>query len=142
MHHSLSLYPQRLLIPIVLMFPVVFGIPSQVQSSYILNANDIEARRWMSLSPEGRASFVFGFLAGLDHVYESTGLVVTFTSPLSVKELSQKVYNSLVEQPELRSGPIDQIILSALDHVISIKNKSGSRVSPGLKEISTESLRP
>ncbi len=90
----------------------------------------------MKLSPENRSSFIFGFLAGLDHVYNSTGLIVTLTRPLSAKEIADEVYRSLLDQPELRTGPIDEIILNALDHVLYITDKTGSRVSPGLKNIS------
>ena len=89
----------------------------------------------MGLSPDKRASFVMGFLAGLDHVYNSMGLVVTLNRSLSAQELSSEVYSSLLDQPELRTGPIDKIILNALSHVLHITNKNGKRVDPGLKDV-------
>ena len=142
MNSSYPIHTHRILILLVLMFLLLLSIPSQGQGSFILNADDIEAKKWMRLSTESRASFVFGFLAGLDHVYESTGLVVALTKPLSANELSKEVYKVLLEQPELRSGPIDQVILTSLSHVISITNKNGTRVSPGLREVSSDTLKP
>ncbi|GJL61985.1 MAG: hypothetical protein NPIRA04_06390 [Nitrospirales bacterium] len=113
----------------------ILSVPSKGQGAFILNADDIQANKWMELSPENRASFVFGFLAGLDHVYNTQGLVVTLKRSLSAQELSAEVYKSLLDHPELRTGPIDEIILNALDNLLSISNKSGLRMSPGLREI-------
>ena len=137
-----TIYLRRILLLFVLMSTLVISTPLQGQGSFILNADDIEARKWMNLSSESRAAFVFGFLAGLDHLYESTGLVVALSRPLSAMELADEVYKVLLEQPELRSGPIDNIILTALENTITIKNKAGLPVSPGMKEVSTDILRP
>ena len=135
MNPSKSLHPQRILILFILMFFLLTSLPTQGRGAYILNADDIQAKIWMKLDPEKRASFVMGFLAGLDHVYNSMGLIVTLNRALSAKELSAEVYTSLLNQPELRAGPIDKIILNALDHVISITNKNGNRVSPDLRDV-------
>lgn len=116
-------------------FACALSVPSKGHGAFILNADDVQAKKWMELTPHNRASFVFGFLAGLDHVYNAQGLVVTLKRPLSAQELSAEVYKSLLDQPELRTGPIDEIILNALDNLLSVTNKSGLRMSPGLKEI-------
>ena len=135
-------HAHRILILMLFMFLLLWSIPSNSQGTFILNADDIEAKKWMELPAQSRASFIFGFLAGLDHVYNSTGMLVTLTRPLSAKELSKEVYKVLLKQPELRSGPIDEIILTSLDQIVSITNKAGSRVSPGMREISTETKKP
>jgi hypothetical protein len=114
---------------------VAWSVPSISQGTYIVNADDIQADRWMKLPAQNRASFVMGFLAGLDHVYNSQGLVVTLKRSLSAQELSRQVYKSLLDQPEIRTGPIDEIILNALNNVLYITDKSGVRVDPGLKTV-------
>lgn len=109
---------------------------SQAQGAFILNVDDIQAKKWMMLDAPKRASFVMGFLAGLHNVYNSMDLLVTLKEPLSAQDLSSEVYSSLLNQPELRTGPIDKIIFNALDHVLFITNKWGRRIDPGLRNIS------
>ncbi len=114
---------------------VAWTVPSSSQGTYIVNADDIQADRWMKLPTQNRSSFVMGFLAGLDHVYNAQGLVVTLKRSLSAQELSRQVYKSLLDQPELRTGPIDEIILNALNNVLYITDRSGRQVDSGLKEV-------
>ncbi len=133
--HSHATQTHRILGLITIMFLMLWAVPSKSQGTFILNADDTQAKKWMELQPDIRSSFVLGFLAGLDYVYNSTGLTVTLNRALSAKELSAHVYKSLLDQPELRAGPIDEIILNALDHVLTITDKSGIQVNPGLKEV-------
>ncbi|WP_454061517.1 hypothetical protein [Candidatus Nitrospira salsa] len=135
MTHPNTIQTIRMISLIWFVFACALSVPSEGHGAFILNADDVQAKKWMELTPQNRASFVFGFLAGLDHVYNAQGLVVTLKRPLSAQELSAEVYKSLLDQPELRTGPIDEIILNALDNLLSVTNKSGLRMSPGLKEI-------
>lgn len=135
MTRTYTIQTMRIISLLCFLLTCVLSLPSKGQGAFILNADDIQANKWMELSPENRASFVFGFLAGLDHVYNAQGLVVTLKLPLSAQELSSEVYKSLLDQPELRTGPIDEIILNALDNLLELTDKSGLRRSPGLKEI-------
>ncbi len=123
-------------IQFLIFFLVLFlSVSSTAENRFILNADETEAKKRMELPTRSRAAFVFGFLAGLDHLYNSTGLIVTMKRPLSAEELADELYKSLLSQPELRNGPIDQIILHALDDIIVISTKSGAHVSPGMMEV-------
>ncbi len=90
------------------------------EGAFILNADDIQGMKWMRLSRENRSSFVLGFLAGLDHVYNSAGLFISLRHSLSALELGDEVYKGLLEQPDLSTGPMDAIILSSLEDVLFI----------------------
>jgi hypothetical protein len=90
------------------------------RGAFPLRTHDIQGRDWMTLSPENRSSFVLGFLAGLDHVYNSAGLILTLRHSLSAEELADHIYRSLLEQPDIRTGPLDKIILYSLDNLLAV----------------------
>ncbi|WP_447968134.1 hypothetical protein [Nitrospira sp. M1] len=135
MTYPITIHSRPIISLLCFLFTITLSVSAQGQDSFILNADDTQAKKWMELSTQNRASFVFGFLAGLDHVYNAQDLVVTLKRPLSAQELSSEVYKSLLDQPELRNGPIDEIILHALQDILSVSTKSGSPVGQELKAI-------
>ncbi|MGO8763260.1 MAG: hypothetical protein ACLQUS_14845 [Desulfobaccales bacterium] len=84
------------------------------------------ASTWMQLEATNRMIFVTGFLAGIDQTCRFMGGKVLQTGNMTYEEMSQTVYRHLLAHPELREGPIGEIILNALRGRLVLTDKFGN----------------
>jgi hypothetical protein len=97
--------------------------------SYYLPGSDLEARQWMTFERSARAAYVVGFMNGFNHLFTGLDMAVATTRPFSGSALADEVYQALLNQPELRSGPIGTIVLHALSRYLKVTDKDGNTVN-------------
>ncbi|MEJ2071338.1 MAG: hypothetical protein P8X65_12955 [Syntrophobacterales bacterium] len=103
----------------------LWGVTSIEKAWAIQRPGDMEAKGWMAWPTEVRTVFVMGYLVGVSHsvgVFDYA-LYSKGQRPFSCNELSDKVYQHLLRNPELRAGPIGPIIWDALKHYLYVAPK-------------------
>ena len=94
-------------------------------------ADDIDARIWMQFDATNRSTYVIGFMNGLEYLVKIYGQELRSASGarITYREMSEIVYRRLLREPELRSGPMSEIIVSTLiGPYVTITDRSGQPV--------------
>jgi hypothetical protein len=86
------------------------------------------AATWMQLDRSTRTAYVLGFLSGVQHVLQCTGMDLRLRAGVDADELSIAVYTKLLAEPELRWSPIGLIIMDALRDYISFTDPYGNPI--------------
>jgi hypothetical protein len=111
---------------IIICVGIMTAIVCQAYSQVITDACEIPASTWMRLGESGRMLFVTGYIAGLEQSAKFMGGKIMATKTIQYKEMSQIVYRHLLAHPELREGPIGEIILDALRGKLIFTDKFGN----------------
>ena len=93
--------------------------------------DDLEGAVWMRSNAGSRATYVIGFMNGLEYVVRLYGgeLRSARDSRVTYDEMSEVVYRRLVREPELRQGPMSEIIVSTLmGPYVMITDRSGNPI--------------
>ena len=85
-------------------------------------------RSWMQL-PEGeRALYVLGCFEGTQALMRTAGFEYRSLEAMSAADVSAIVYRKLLAEPELRSGPMPDIIGNALAPYVVLTDPQGRRI--------------
>jgi hypothetical protein len=102
-------------------------------------ASEPTARHWMESTSTERSLFILGYVQGLKEflslfhweLREKRGKIA------SPDTLSNTLYRRLLDEPELRAGPIRAILFRLLDDFYVITDEAGDRIASWEKLLST-----
>ena len=111
---------------IFLSLAIVAVIVTPIFAQKIMNACEMPASTWMKLDADSRMIFVTGYIAGIDQTARFMGGKIVQTGNMNYGEMGETVYRHLLAHPELREGPIGEIILDALRGRLVLTDKFGN----------------
>jgi hypothetical protein len=112
---------------LIVVFTIIVTIMvGQASAQMIGSVCDRPASEWMQQDELHRNIFVMGFVAGLEQSARFLGGGIRQTGLLTYDEMGKIIYRHLMAHPELRQGPIGEIILDALRGRLVFTDKFGN----------------
>ncbi len=101
---------------------------------------ELTGKEWMSYNRAARQEFVLGYLNGIEQVLSVVGWSMRSRPKVNVtpQVLSEALYKKLVQEPELRSGPLRESLWTVADSYIVITDRAGSAL-PNWQKLITAS---
>ena len=100
---------------------------------------EITGRQWMASDKDGREIFILGYVNGLEQLLSHfnfqirSGAGKTFDAHI----LDEALYKKLVNEPELRSGPVRETLMSILNDYAVLTDRVGNNLPSWQKLMST-----
>jgi hypothetical protein len=100
---------------------------------------EITGRQWMASDKDVREIFILGYVNGLDELLSQfdfqirSGVGKTFDAHI----LDEALYKKLINEPELRSGPVRDILMSILNDYAVLTDRAGNNLPSWQKLMST-----
>src|ERR1043166_1632351 len=101
---------------------------------------ELTGKDWMAYDGTIRGEFVLGYLNGLEQVLSMVGWSMRSRPTVNVtpQVISEALYKKLVQEPELRSGPLRESLWTVADNYIIITDRAGSAL-PNWQKLITAS---
>ena len=100
---------------------------------------EITGREWMASDKDVREIFILGYINGLDQLLSHfnfqirSGAGKTFDAHI----LDEALFKKLVSEPELRSGPVRETLMSILNDYAVLTDRVGNKLPSWQKLMST-----
>ena len=123
-------------------------IPSLILSAALLTwassasaqiMTEISGRQWMSSEKDVREIFVLGYVNGLEQLLSHYDFQIRSGKGkhFDAHVLDEALYKKLLNEPELRNGPVRQILLTVLNDYAVLTDKAGNNLPSWQKLMST-----
>ena len=101
---------------------------------------ELTGKEWMSYNGAARQEFVLGYLNGIEQVLSIVGWSMRSRPKVTLtpQVLSEALYKKLIQEPELRSGPLRESLWLIADNYIIITDRAGSAL-PNWQKLITAS---
>jgi hypothetical protein len=101
---------------------------------------ELTGKDWMAYDGTIRGEFVLGYLNGIEQILSIVGWSMRSRPTVNVtpQVLSEALYKKLVQEPELRSGPLRESLWTVADNYIIITDRAGSAL-PNWQKLITAS---
>jgi hypothetical protein len=101
---------------------------------------ELTGKEWMGYTGAARGEFVLGYLNGIEQMLSIVGWSMRGRPKVNVTPqlISEALYKKLVQEPELRSGPLRESLWTVADNYIIITDRSGSAL-PNWQKLITAS---
>jgi hypothetical protein len=101
---------------------------------------ELTGKQWMSYNGAARQEFVLGYLNGIEQVLSIVGWSMRSRPKVNVtpQVLSEALYKKLIQEPELRGGPLRESLWLIADNYIIITDRAGSAL-PNWQKLITAS---
>lgn len=89
---------------------------------------ELTGKEWMSYNGAARQEFVLGYLNGIEQVLSIVGWSMRSRPNVTVtpQAVSDALYKKLIQEPELRSGPLRESLWKIADDYVVITDRAGS----------------
>ena len=100
---------------------------------------DISGRQWMASEKAIREIFVLGYVNGLEQLLSSYNFQIRsgVGKDFDAQVLDEAMYKKLLKEPELRNGPVREILMSVLNDYVVLTDKVGNNLPSWQKLMST-----
>ncbi|HKA32853.1 MAG TPA: hypothetical protein VKH64_06545 [Candidatus Binatia bacterium] len=101
---------------------------------------ELTGKEWMSYNGAARQEFILGYLNGIEQILSVVGWSMRSRPQVNVtpQVISEALYKKLVQEPELRSGPLRESLWNVADNFIIITDRAGSAL-PSWQKLITAS---
>jgi hypothetical protein len=120
-----------------LIFSAVFLV--WASSATAQTMTDITGKQWMASEKTVREIFVLGYVNGLEQLLSSYNFQIRsgVGKDFDAQVLDEAMYKKLLKEPELRSGPVREILMSVLNDYVVLTDKLGNNLPAWQKLMST-----
>lgn len=120
-----------------LIFSAVFLVWASAASAQTMT--DITGKQWMASEKTIREIFVLGYVNGLEQLLSSYNFQIRSSvgKDFDAQVLDEAMYKKLLKEPELRSGPVREILMSVLNDYVVLTDKVGNNLPAWQKLMST-----
>ena len=120
-----------------LIFSAVFLLWASSASAQTMT--DITGKQWMASEKTVREIFVLGYVNGLEQLLSSYNFQIRsgVGKDFDAQVLDEAMYKKLLKEPELRSGPVREILMSVLNDYVVLTDKLGNNLPAWQKLMST-----
>ena len=110
-----------------------------VTSASAQTMTDITGKQWMSSEKAIREIFVLGYVNGLEQLLSSYNFQIRsgVGKDFDAQVLDEAIYKKLIREPELRNGPVREILMSVLNDYAVLTDKVGNSLPAWQKLMST-----
>jgi hypothetical protein len=100
---------------------------------------EITGRQWMASDKDVREIFVLGYVNGLEQLLSHYNFQIRSGKGkyFDANVLNEALYNKLLNEPELRNGPVREILLSVLNDYAVLTDRAGNNLPSWQKLMST-----
>jgi hypothetical protein len=100
---------------------------------------DITGKQWMASEKAIREIFVLGYVNGLEQLLSSYNFQIRsgVGKDFDAQVLDEAIYKKLIREPELRNGPVREILMSVLNDYAVLTDKVGNSLPAWQKLMST-----
>jgi len=101
--------------------------------------SEITGRQWMASDKEVREIFVLGYVNGLEQLLSHYNFQIRSGKGkyFDAHVLDEALYKKLLAEPELRNGPVREILLSVLNDYAVLTDRAGNNLPSWQKLMST-----
>ena len=120
-----------------LIFSAVFLVWASSVSAQTMT--DITGKQWMASEKAIREIFVLGYVNGLEQLLSSYNFQIRsgVGKDFDAQVLDEAMYKKLTKEPELRNGPVREILMSVLNDYVVLTDKVGNSLPAWQKLMST-----
>ena len=120
-----------------LIFSAVFLVWASSASAQTMT--DITGKQWMASEKAIREIFVLGYVNGLEQLLSSYNFQIRsgVGKDFDAQVLDEAIYKKLIREPELRNGPVREILMSVLNDYAVLTDKVGNSLPAWQKLMST-----
>jgi hypothetical protein len=110
-----------------------------VTSASAQTMTDITGKQWMASEKAIREIFVLGYVNGLEQLLSSYNFQIRsgVGKDFDAQVLDEAIYKKLIREPELRNGPVREILMSVLNDYAVLTDKVGNSLPAWQKLMST-----
>lgn len=89
---------------------------------------ELSSKEWMSFDPVQRAAFVTGFMNGVEEIFSLHGWQIRSRPDVNISPviITELLYRRLVQQPELRGGPVRESLWKVIDENLIVTDRTGA----------------
>jgi hypothetical protein len=100
---------------------------------------EITGRQWMASDKDVREIFVLGYVNGLEQLLSHYNFQIRSGKGkyFDAHVLDEALYKKLLNEPELRNGPVREILLSVLNDYAVLTDRAGNNLPSWQKLMST-----
>ena len=100
---------------------------------------EVTGRQWMASDKDAREIFVLGYVNGLEQLLSHYNFQIRSGSgkTFDAHVLDDALYKKLLNEPELRSGPVREILMIILNDYAVITDRVGNNLPSWQKLMST-----
>ena len=100
---------------------------------------EITGRQWMASEKDAREIFVLGYVNGLEQLLSHYNFQIRSGKGkyFDAHVLDEALYKKLLAEPELRNGPVREILLSVLNDYAVLTDRAGNNLPSWQKLMST-----
>jgi hypothetical protein len=100
---------------------------------------EITGRQWMASEKDVREIFVLGYVNGLEQLLSHYNFQIRSGKGkyFDAHVLDEALYKKLLAEPELRNGPVREILLSVLNDYAVLTDRAGNNLPSWQKLMST-----
>ena len=100
---------------------------------------EITGRQWMASDKDVREIFVLGYINGLEQLLSHYNFQIRSGKGkyFDAHVLDEALYKKLLNEPELRNGPVREILLSVLNDYAVLTDRAGNNLPAWQKLMST-----
>jgi hypothetical protein len=100
---------------------------------------DITGRQWMASEKAVREIFVLGYVNGLEQLLSSYNFQIRSGAgkDFDAQVINDAMYTKLLKEPELRNGPVREILMIVLNDYVVLTDKMGNSLPSWQKLMST-----
>jgi hypothetical protein len=100
---------------------------------------EISGRQWMASEKDVREIFVLGYVNGLEQLLSHYNFQIRSGKGkyFDAHVLDEALYKKLLDEPELRNGPVREILLSVLNDYAVLTDRAGNNLPSWQKLMST-----
>jgi hypothetical protein len=110
-----------------------------VSSASAQTMTEITGRQWMASDKDVREIFVLGYVNGLEQLLSHYNFQIRSGKGkyFDAHVLDEALYKKLLNEPELRNGPVREILLSVLNDYAVLTDRVGNNLPSWQKLMST-----
>ena len=100
---------------------------------------EITGRQWMASDKDVRETFVLGYVNGLEQLLSSYNFQIRSGAgkDFDAHVLDEALYKKLLNEPELRSGPVRETLMNVLNDYAVLTDRVGNSLPSWQKLMST-----
>lgn len=102
-------------------------------------AQTLTGRQWMTQDSSARVAYVLGYMNGIQQMFDQFAMEIRADSekPLTSGMISEDLYRKLLAEPELRNGPVNEILFAVFAPRVVVTDKAGNQIPTWEKLLTT-----
>jgi hypothetical protein len=103
------------------------------------HAQTLTSRQWMIQDSNSRAAYVLGYMNGIQQMLDHFSMEIRSDSekPLTSGMVSEDLFRKLLAEPELRNGPVNDILFAVFAPRVVVTDKAGKQIPAWEKLLTT-----